>query len=155
MRTFLSFGSNLGDRETYLRDAVRALPDKLRVSPVYESYSVGGPPGQGPYLNVVVEADTKMAPRMLLQWCHSREMLANRKREVRWGPRTLDVDILLYGELEIREPDLEIPHPRMWSRPFIVAPLADLDPKLIKYGVADWARSNVRQVGELDLGGRP
>jgi len=154
MRAFLGFGSNLGDREAYIRDAVRDVPDRLRVSPLYESYAVGGPPGQGPFLNCVVETDTQLSPRMLLQWCHSREALANRKRDVRWGPRTLDVDILLYGELEVREPDLEIPHPRMWARPFVVAPLADLDPKLVKYGVEEWARTNVRLVGALALGSR-
>jgi 2-amino-4-hydroxy-6-hydroxymethyldihydropteridine diphosphokinase len=152
MRAFLGFGSNLGDREAYIRDAVRQVPDLLRVSPLYESYAEGGPPGQGPFLNCVAEMDTSLTPRMLLKWCQGREMLANRKRDVRWGPRTLDVDVLLYGELEVREPDLEIPHPRMWARPFVIAPLADLDPKLIKYGVEQWARPKVRLVGELDLG---
>ena len=126
MRAYLGLGSNLGDRRAHLRAAVAALPDVVAVSPVYETDPVGGPPGQGPYLNLVVALETDLSPRELLDLAHSLEDAAGRVRKERDGARTLDVDVLLVGDLCVDEPDLVVPHPRMWQRRFVLAPLADL-----------------------------
>ena len=126
MRAYLGLGSNMGDRWGHLRTAVAALPDVVAVSPVYETDPVGGPPGQGPYLNLVVALETDHTPRELLQVAQRLEAAAGRVRKERWGPRTLDVDVLLVGDLCVDEPDLVVPHPRMWERRFVLAPLADL-----------------------------
>ena len=126
MRAYLGLGSNLGDRRAQLRAAVAALPDVTAVSPVYETEPVGGPSGQDPYLNVVVALDTERSPRELLELGRQLEEAAGRVRTEPDGPRTLDVDVLLVGDLTVREPDLVGPHPRMWERRFVLAPLADL-----------------------------
>jgi 2-amino-4-hydroxy-6-hydroxymethyldihydropteridine diphosphokinase len=126
VRAYLGLGSNLGDRRATLRAAVAALPDVVAVSPVYETQPVGGPPGQDPYLNLVVELDTNLSPRELLDVAHRLEDAAGRVRAERDGPRTLDVDVLLVGDLTVDEADLVVPHPRMWQRRFVLAPLADL-----------------------------
>jgi 2-amino-4-hydroxy-6-hydroxymethyldihydropteridine diphosphokinase len=131
MRAFLGLGSNLGDRWQHLRDGVAGLPDVVATSPVYESEPVGGPSGQEPYLNLVVELDTKRSPRDLLQAARAAEATAHRVRQQRWGPRTLDVDVLLVGDLTVDEPDLVVPHPRMRERAFVLVPLADLAPDLV------------------------
>ncbi len=130
MRAFLGLGSNQGDREAHLRAAVSALPDVVRVSPVYESEPVGGPP-QGLYLNAVVELDTECSPRRLLEVAKELEGRAGRVPGERNGPRALDVDVLLVGDVSVDDPDLVVPHPRMWQRRFVVAPLADLAPELV------------------------
>lgn len=130
MRAFVALGSNLGDRRAHLRAAVAGLPDVVAVSGVYETDPVGGPEGQAPYLNAVVELDTDLSPRELLDAGRRLEDAAGRLRTERWGPRTLDVDILLVGDLTVNEPDLQVPHPRLWSRAFVVVPLQDLAPDL-------------------------
>lgn len=130
-RAFVALGSNLGDRRANLRQAVASLPDVVAVSPVYETDPVGGPEGQGAYLNLVVELDTALTPRGLLEVAQQAEAAARRVRTERWGPRTLDVDVLLVGDLVIDEPDLQVPHPRMWERAFVLVPLADLAPDLV------------------------
>ncbi len=124
----MGLGSNLGDRWGMLAAAVRAMPDVVAVSPVYETDPVGGPPGQSPYLNLVVELDTDRSPRELLEEARRMEAVAGRVREERFGPRTLDVDVLLVGDLKVDEADLVVPHPRMWQRRFVLAPLADVAP---------------------------
>ena len=140
-RAFLALGSNLGDRERYLRDAIAGIPDLVAVSPIYETGPVlagrdegsSGPLSgeQGPYLNAVVELDTDLSPRELLEVCRRLESAAGRVRLERWGPRTLDVDVLLVGDEAVDEPDLQVPHPRMWERGFVLIPLADLAPDLV------------------------
>jgi 2-amino-4-hydroxy-6-hydroxymethyldihydropteridine diphosphokinase len=130
VRAFLGLGSNLGDRRRYLREGVAALPDVVAISPLYETDPVGGPPDQGPYLNLVVELDTTLSPRALLAAAQAAEQAAHRVRTERWGPRTLDVDVLLVGDLVVNEPDLIVPHPRMRERAFVLVPLADLAPEL-------------------------
>ena len=130
-RVFLGLGSNVGDRWRLLREAVASLPDVVAVSPVYETDPVGGPTGQGPYLNCVVELSTALPPRQLLGICHRLETAADRVRHERWGPRTLDVDILLVEGVEIDDPDLQIPHARMRERRFVLEPLRDLAPELV------------------------
>jgi 2-amino-4-hydroxy-6-hydroxymethyldihydropteridine diphosphokinase len=126
VRAYLGLGSNLGDRRARLRQAVDALPDVVGVSPVYETEPVGGPAGQGRYLNMVVALETQLSPRQLLDLAHRLENDAGRVRTERHGPRTLDVDVLVVGGLCVDEPDLVVPHPRMWERRFVLVPLADL-----------------------------
>lgn len=148
MRVFVGLGSNLGDRQAHLRAALAGLPDVVAISPVYESEPVGGPP-QAPFLNAVVELDTDRPPRELLQLAHELEEKAGRIRVERFGPRTLDVDLLLIGRLAIDAPDLVVPHPRMWQRRFVVAPLADLAPDLVPAGALEASQGTVHR---LDLG---
>ena len=149
MRAFLGLGSNLGDRHAYLRDAVSSLPEVVAVSPVYETDPVGGPEGQGPYLNIVVELDSALTPRELLGVCHRLESAAGRVREERWGPRTLDVDIIWTDGEPVDEPDLQVPHPRMLDRRFVMAPLADLAPDVVPPNWSEHADGRVRKVGPL------
>lgn len=151
MRAFLGLGANLGDRRAQLHRAVRALPDVVAVSPVYETEPVGGPPGQPRYLNLVVELDTERSPRELLELAQGLEADAGRERTVRHGPRTLDVDVLLVDELEVDEEDLVVPHPRMWDRAFVVAPLADLAPDLVPPEVRAGAGGSVLPAGNIEL----
>ncbi len=136
---FLSLGSNIGDREDYLARAVESLEATERVvavSTVYETEPVGGVE-QDPFLNIVAKIETALAPEALLDCCHEIEQEAKRVREIRWGPRTLDVDILLYGDRRIETATLVVPHPRMTERNFVMAPLLELDPTLIDHPLLD------------------
>jgi 2-amino-4-hydroxy-6-hydroxymethyldihydropteridine diphosphokinase len=133
-RAFIGLGSNLGDRLAALRQAVARLEeggDVTAVSPLYETEPVGGPEDQGAFLNIVVELATTDSPRQLLARCRALEEAAHRVRTVRFGPRTLDADVLLVGDLVVDEADLVVPHPRMWERRFVLQPLADLAPGLV------------------------
>jgi 2-amino-4-hydroxy-6-hydroxymethyldihydropteridine diphosphokinase len=151
-RAFIGLGSNLGDRRSQLRAAVEELSapgDVVAVSPLYETDPVGGPAGQEPYLNVVVELSTSDRPRALLDRCRELEVRAGRVRTVRFGPRTLDADVLLVGQETVAEPDLVVPHPRMWERRFVLAPLADLAPELVPAELLDRAGGGVVRLGTL------
>lgn len=147
-RAFLSLGSNMGDSLTLLRDAVGSLDAVTAVSPVYRTDPVGGPE-QDPFLNIVVELDTDLTPRQLLGVCHRLETAADRVRTVRWGPRTLDVDIIWIDGVTIAAPDLEIPHPRMRDRRFVMTPLADLAPEFAAGEWNDRAEGHVDRLGPL------
>ncbi len=149
MRAFLGLGSNMGDRRAELVRALAGLPDLVAVSPVYETEPVGGPPGQDDYLNVVAELDTELSPRQLLEVARRLEAQAQRVRTVRHGPRTLDVDVLLVGDLVVDDPDLVVPHPRLWERRFVVAPLADLAPELVPEEARIASGGEVRALGML------
>ena len=152
-RALLGLGSNLGDRVGYLRRAVAAIPDRVAVSSLYESDPVGGP-DQGPFLNLVVELDTDLSARELLELCRRLETEAERVRVERWGPRTLDVDVLWVDDEEVTEPHLVVPHPRMFERAFVMVPLGELAPDL----AADWVdpgTGEVRCVGRLDDDANP
>lgn len=152
LRAFLGLGSNLGDRWAWLRQAVEGLRQAdhvVAVSPVYETDPVGGPGGQGAYLNAVVELDTGRSPRELLELAHTLEAAAGRVRAERWGPRTLDVDVLLVGSLEVAEEDLVVPHPNMWSRRFVLTPLSDLAPELLSEGWESRVAGRVEPAGNL------
>jgi 2-amino-4-hydroxy-6-hydroxymethyldihydropteridine diphosphokinase len=132
---YIGLGSNLGDRLSYLQLAVDALARVpgvrvKAVSRVYETAPVGGPP-QDAYLNAVVAIETNLIEEELLHRCQQIEQLAARERAERWGPRTLDVDILLVDDTTFDGPDLTIPHPRMWERGFVLAPLRDVAPELV------------------------
>ena len=149
MRAFLGLGSNMGDREDHLRRALAGLPDLVAVSPVYETAPVGGPPGQDMYLNLVVELETELTPPELLALAQGLEQAAGRVRTVHHGPRTLDVDVLLVGDLVVDQPDLVVPHPRMWERRFVVEPLADLAPDLVPPSVRIASGGEVHRLGML------
>lgn len=142
-RAYLALGSNLGDRLAHLQSAVDGLAaaegvEVVAVSAVYETAPVGGPE-QGPYLNAVVAVETALAPRALLGIGQHLEAAAARVRDVRWGPRTLDVDVLLVGDTRVDEPDLVVPHPRMHERDFVLAPLADVAPHLVAAPAGGWS----------------
>lgn len=130
---YLSLGSNIGDRESHLRAAIGKLNESevrvLRVSPIYETEPMGVT-DQRWFLNLVVEAETALFPLQLLARTQKIELALGRVRTMPQGPRTLDIDILLYGASSVRTPKLEIPHPRMTERRFVLAPLADLAPEL-------------------------
>lgn len=132
---YLSLGSNLGNREGNLAEAVRRLADTpgvevRRVSSVYETAPVGGPP-QGDFLNLAVEVVTTLSPRELLATCQRIEADLGRERTVRWGPRTIDLDILLYEGETSADPELTLPHPRLLERQFALVPLAEIAPDLV------------------------
>jgi 2-amino-4-hydroxy-6-hydroxymethyldihydropteridine diphosphokinase len=151
-RAFIGLGSNLGDRRALLRAAVaglKAAGDVVGVSPLYETEPVGGPEGQGPYLNVVVELSTGDTPRQLLERCRALEAVAGRVRTVHWGPRTLDADVLWVQGCKVDEPDLTVPHPRLWERRFVVQPLADLAPDLVPSEQLRASGGDVVRVGNL------
>ncbi|MFC4563865.1 2-amino-4-hydroxy-6-hydroxymethyldihydropteridine diphosphokinase [Nocardiopsis mangrovi] len=128
----------MGDRRAILQGAVDALFDApglepVALSPVYETAPVGGPE-QGPFLNVVLLADTELPPIELLERVQSVEEAFERVREARWGPRTLDVDIVAYGSRRGGDPDLTLPHPRAHERAFVLRPWADTDPDAVLPG---------------------
>ena len=131
---YIGIGSNVGDRAAqvdFARDQLDRLPGTsvAGFSEVYETEPVG-PVEQDRFLNAVVELRTDLEPRELLRQLHEIERRAGRQRAQRWGPRTLDLDLLLYGERIIRGEDMTIPHPRLHERWFVLKPLCDLNPVL-------------------------
>lgn len=149
-RVFLGLGSNLGDRTGYLCQAVDVLRSHglVNVSALYETDPVGGP-NQDRYLNIVTELDTELTPRDLLAVCRRLEAAAGRVRGTRWGPRSLDVDVLWIDGVIVDEPDLQIPHPRMWERRFVLEPLRQLAPDLVDAEAVARSVGRVDPVGEL------
>jgi 2-amino-4-hydroxy-6-hydroxymethyldihydropteridine diphosphokinase len=156
---FLGLGSNLGDREAHLAQGLRGLARRgfrwTRLSTLYETEPVGGPP-QGWFLNMVAQGETDLDAEELLVACLATEEDLGRERRERWGPRTLDIDLLLYGD-ELRDtPSLILPHPRLAARLFVLGPLDELAPQLrhprlgcsvaeLRASCAD--RSQVRSLG--------
>jgi len=152
VRAYLGIGSNLGDRWAHLRAAVVALAGLdpgVVVSPVYETAPLGGPAGQGSYLNCVARLETTISPTELLRFTQGVEEEQGRVRAERWGPRTLDIDVLVIDGFQCDEPQLVVPHPRMHERAFVLAPLEDLDPSAVPDG---W-RSTVGDQGDVRLVG--
>ena len=132
-KVVLALGSNLGERNDTLSEAVGDLVDPpevrlLDVSPIVQTKAVGGPPGQPDFLNMVITVETSLSPLDLLAHCHAVENKHHRVREVRWGPRTLDVDIITYGDLRSDDPVLTLPHPRAASRAFVLYPWSLIEP---------------------------
>lgn len=132
-RAALALGSNLGERLETLQAAVDALlasPELVgvAVSPVYETDPVGGPEGQPAYLNAVLVVETTLSPRILLERANAVEEALGRVREERWGPRTIDVDVLVVGDRVVDDEQLTVPHPRLHERAFVLVPWADVDP---------------------------
>ena len=133
IKTYLALGTNLGDRLTNLRDAIDALvPDVkvLRESTIYET-PPWGYTDQPAFLNMVVEAETSLNPRALLAYLKNQEEALGRVKNFRYGPRHIDLDILFYDDLVYEDERLQIPHPRLHERAFVLIPLADLAPKYI------------------------
>jgi 2-amino-4-hydroxy-6-hydroxymethyldihydropteridine diphosphokinase len=127
---FLGLGSNLGDRLSNLQQAVDLLEVTngirvVRSSRVYETDPVG--PAQPDYLNAVIEVETSLSSRALLEAALAVEQQMGRVRTERWGPRVIDVDVLTFGDREVDEPGLQVPHPRMHERGFVLAPLLELE----------------------------
>ncbi len=135
-QVYLAMGSNLGDRDAHLAAGLAALRATqgivvVAVSPLYETDPVGPPP-QGPYLNGAIELVTTLLPDALLERLLEIEVSQGRTRgAARNAPRTLDLDLLIYGDRKLAGPDLEVPHPRLAERPFVLEPLCDLAPALI------------------------
>ena len=134
MRAYLSLGSNLGDRAANLQEAIQRLGREGlhagAVSPVYETEPQGRRE-QGWFLNCVVGVDTDLAPQGVLQRALGVEQAMGRERLLRWGPRVIDIDLLLYGDCVVNEPNLTIPHPRLHERAFALVPLADVSPETV------------------------
>lgn len=145
MRCFIGLGSNIGDRRSFLENAVAMITDIVNVSSLYETAPIGGPE-QEPFLNMVVELQTLLGPYEVLELCRKLEANAYRERTIRWGPRTLDADVLIYGNLVLDDVELTLPHPRMWNRAFVMYPLAELAPELLP---EDWEVSVIGQEVKL------
>jgi 2-amino-4-hydroxy-6-hydroxymethyldihydropteridine diphosphokinase len=128
-RAYVGVGANLGDREATIRSAVDALPGVVAVSELRETDPVGVVE-QPPFLNGAVALETDLPPRELLEMLLAVERGLGRERRERWGPRTIDLDLLLYGDETIDEPGLTVPHPRLHERRFALQPLLELDPEL-------------------------
>ena len=128
-RAYVGLGSNLGDREALIREAAAQI-GATRLSPIVET-EPWGYADQPRFLNAVAELETGLSARQLLDLLLEVERRLGRERTgPRWGPRTIDLDLLLYGEDRLHEPDLEVPHPRLHERAFVLEPLAALDPGL-------------------------
>jgi 2-amino-4-hydroxy-6-hydroxymethyldihydropteridine diphosphokinase len=139
VRAFVALGSNLDDPADQLRRAFAALAGLqastlLAMSPVYRSRPLG-PPGQPDYLNAVAALETRLEPLDLLDSLQQTERRHGRTRGERWGPRTLDLDLLLYGERRIDSARLQVPHPEMHRRAFVLVPLAQIAPDLVVPGI--------------------
>jgi 2-amino-4-hydroxy-6-hydroxymethyldihydropteridine diphosphokinase len=131
---YVGLGANLGDREATIRAAVAQLPGVVAVSPLRETDPVGVT-DQPQFLNGVAALETELPPRELLDVLLAVERGLGRERRERWGPRTIDLDLLLYGDEVIDEDGLTVPHPRLRERRFVLEPLADLAPKLVVPGL--------------------
>lgn len=136
IRAYVALGANLGDRARTIAlalDQLRAHPriEVGKVSSLLENPAVGGPPDSPPFLNGVAEVWTTLSPRDLLQTLLEIEHRLGRERHRKWDPRTIDLDLLLYGDRVIDEPELKVPHPRMAEREFVLAPLAEIAPDLV------------------------
>ncbi|SDC06641.1 2-amino-4-hydroxy-6-hydroxymethyldihydropteridinediphosphokinase [Raineyella antarctica] len=159
-KVVFSIGSNLGDRREHLEEAVmmlRSTPglEVVAVSPIYETRAVGGPADNPDFLNAVVVAETVQSAEAMLARIGAIEEAGARTREVHWGPRTLDVDIITYGDKTIDLPELTVPHPRAHERAFVLVPWADIDPDATIPGhgsvrdlLAGLDTSAVRRLGE-------
>ncbi len=150
-RVYFSLGSNLGDRARYLRDGVRdvARDEPHRVSRVYLTEPVGGV-SQDDFWNVVLEVTTSAPPEELLNRLRAAEARAERLREVRWGPRTLDVDLVRWEDEDSEDPELTVPHPRYRERRFVLAPLRELRPEWVSDEDVERAEGEVHILGTLE-----
>jgi 2-amino-4-hydroxy-6-hydroxymethyldihydropteridine diphosphokinase len=128
-RAYVGICANLGDRESTIERAIARLPGVVAVSELRETEPVGVAE-QPPFLNGAVALDTALSPRELLDTLLAVERVLGRERRERWGPRTIDLDLLLYGDEIVDEPGLTVPHPRLHERRFALEPLAELDPGL-------------------------
>jgi 2-amino-4-hydroxy-6-hydroxymethyldihydropteridine diphosphokinase len=154
MRAYVAVGTNLGDRWGHLALAARELRRApgvtlLRSSRVYDTEPLG--PAQPRYLNAVLELETALTAEELLSTLLAVERTAFRRRDVRWGARTLDLDLLLYGDLVVRTPSLALPHPGLISRRFVLAPLAELCPDRVVPGTGATVAELLRAAPANDM----
>ncbi len=154
MRAYIGVGTNLGDLWGHLQLARRELErapgvELIRASRVYDTAPLG--PAQPRYLNAVLEVETELPPEDVLTLLLRTEEGALRSRDVRWGARTLDLDLLLYGDLVVRSPTLTLPHPGLMSRKFVLGPLAELCPQQVVPGTGDTVAELLRRVPEYDM----
>jgi 2-amino-4-hydroxy-6-hydroxymethyldihydropteridine diphosphokinase len=149
-RAYLSLGSNIGDRREHLAVglAIVVEDDAYRSSSVYETEPVGGVP-QDDYWNMVVELSTDATPRELLERARRAEEARGRVRDVRWGARTLDVDVLLVGDERSDDPEIVVPHPRLYERSFVLVPLHELAPELVTQEQLDAGVGAITRLGTL------
>lgn len=136
IKSYIGIGSNLGDRRKNIQLALNVLKEKKdviveKVSPFYETLPAGGPPHQGKFLNGAIEISTTLTPQELLKVLQEIEKALGRVRKERWGPRTIDLDILFYGDLIVNEKGLIIPHPLIHKREFVLKPLLRIAPDFI------------------------
>lgn len=132
-QTFIALGSNLGDRPGNLREALRRLGERQevtidRLSSYFDNPAVGGPAKSPSFLNAVAVVQTSLPPIELLRWLLQVECDMGRVRSVKWEPRLIDLDLLLYGDRVIQTPELTLPHPLLHQRPFVLKPLAEVAP---------------------------
>ena len=135
-RAFLGLGGNLGHPLSLFRQCRQSLEEhpqivQVRSSALYRTPAVGGPADQPDYLNAALELETFLSPGELLKTCQELENAAGRTRQVVWGPRTLDIDLLLYADRIMTTPELTIPHPLLHQRQFVLMPLTDLRPDFV------------------------
>jgi 2-amino-4-hydroxy-6-hydroxymethyldihydropteridine diphosphokinase len=128
---YLGIGSNLGDRTKFIRFAIKKINSLkgtkiIKVSKIIETEPVGGSRDQGEFLNAALKIKTNLSPSLLLKKLKKIEKELGRKKSVRWGPRTIDLDILFYGDKIINRKDLKIPHPKMFERDFVIKPLLEI-----------------------------
>ena len=154
-KVYLGLGSNLGDKKRYLYDAIQCLKHNeqitiVQLSSLYET-APWGYTDQDIFMNLVVEVETVLNPIELLDVCQNIENELGRVREIKWGPRVIDVDILLYNDEEIKSDRLTVPHPYMTERDFVMIPLAEMSPQLIikEKTAQEWAQHFDRQALKL------
>jgi 2-amino-4-hydroxy-6-hydroxymethyldihydropteridine diphosphokinase len=148
---YLSLGSNIGERGEHLARGVASVAgtEQYRLSLVYETEPVGGV-AQDNFWNLVLELATDATPRELLERAQRAEQERGRTREVHWGPRTLDVDVLLVGSESSSDPEILVPHPRLYERAFVLVPLHELAPALVSEAQLDAAAGKVTPLGTLE-----
>jgi 2-amino-4-hydroxy-6-hydroxymethyldihydropteridine diphosphokinase len=154
--SYIALGSNLGDRLEHLRSGAQLLEvhQGIRItgkSRIFETEPVGGPDNQGAYLNAVVRLESQFTARHLLDVLLETELQRGRVRSERWGPRTLDLDLLIHGLEEIDEPGLIVPHPRLHERAFVLEPLGDLAPELEVPGLGETVQALRSRVGSAGV----
>lgn len=153
---YIGIGSNVGDRVGFCRRAVETLTRSegvtvVKVSSLYETAPVGGPP-QRSFINLVAKVSTDLEPRGLLDACKELEQRMGREpSDLRWGPRVVDLDILLYGNEKVSEPDLEIPHARLKERRFALVPLLEIEPDLTDPWETPLTDALAEAEGEVEL----
>jgi 2-amino-4-hydroxy-6-hydroxymethyldihydropteridine diphosphokinase len=156
IEAFIGIGSNVGERRDFVRAAVGHLnaADGVEItatSSLYETSPIGGPP-QRSYVNMVVRMHTSLDHRRLLELCQGIESkLGREESDIRWGPRVVDLDILTFDNTKISEPDLEIPHPRMTQRRFVLIPLLEIDPEIADPWGSPYRDSLDEAEGDVEL----
>lgn len=136
MTAYIALGANLGDRQANIESAIERLRATegirvMKMSSLLESPAVGGPPGSPPFLNAAASLETTLSARELLDRLLDIEQELGRQRREKWGPRLIDLDLLLYGEQIVAEPNLHVPHPLMHERLFVLSPLAEIAPDVV------------------------